>query len=80
MKRKRRRYVYDKKLKQKILLDAYNEPYYGLDEGDKSQSFSLSIPKSLMELVDKKRDGISRSRFIRKAIENELDVERRYKF
>jgi hypothetical protein len=78
-KKKRRKYRYDKKLKLKILLDPYNEPYYSLDEQDKVQAFSLALPKSLIKLVDRKRgDNISRSRFIRKAIENELNVERNY--
>lgn len=76
--KKRRKYRYDKKLKLKILLDPYDEPYYSLDEEDKVQAYSLSLPKSLIILVDKKRNGVSRSRFIRKAIENELNVERSY--
>jgi len=85
---KGRRYVFSKKYNKKILLDEFNEPFFGQEEDDKTIPVPISLPLSLVEELDIRLDmiknepdpklrneGITRSRFIRHLIEKELNLE-----
>ena len=56
-----------------ILLDEYGDSYYALADEDLTINVSVSLPESLVDIVDQKRGDISRSRFIRKIIEKEFN-------
>jgi len=85
---KGRRYAFSKKYNKKILLDEFNEPFFGQEEDDKTIPVPISLPLSLVEELDIRLDmiknepdpklrneGITRSRFIRHLIEKELNLE-----
>lgn len=71
--------IYSKKYNKKILT-IFGEPYYGLEPEDRCRILSISIPWSLDEFLEKhvKRTGISKSRYIRFLIEEDLNLEHIY--
>lgn len=76
-----RKYKYIPRLRIKYLVDEYNEPYYLHDPTDRVQIYSLSLPRSLMKKIDetRKNEGksVTRSRFVRKILEDELGITRK---
>ena len=75
-----RRYEYVPRLRFKYLKDEFGEPYYLHDPNDEVVNYSVSLPKSLMVLIDQERkkagNTVTRSRFIRKALEEKLGIKR----
>ncbi len=45
------------------------------DNLDRTQKLGITLPISLLQKIDNKRGDIPRSTFIRRAIENDLDVK-----
>lgn len=68
------------KLYNKKILTVYGEPYFGLEEDDRCRTLSVSIPWSLDDYITKHVDrlGISKSRYIRMLIEEDLNLEHIY--
>ena len=79
--------IYSKKYNKNILTifaetatRQHHEPYYGQEAEDKCRTLSVSIPWSLDEFLQRhvKRTGISKSRYIRFLIEEDLNLEHVY--
>jgi|SRR3982750_1530924 len=58
-----------------IAIDAFGNPFRALDEEDKTTVISITLPASLIKILDVKRKQIPRSRFLREMIEFCLDME-----
>jgi len=60
----------------KNILTVYGEPYYGLEPEDRCRTLSVSVPWSLDEAIAKhaERHGLTKSRYIRLCIENDLRI------
>ena len=69
-------YHYDKHAKKSYLVDNYGEPYYAQSREDRTRNIGISLPDSLLKLIDEKRGGVDRSRFIRNLLEESMNVER----
>lgn len=71
--------IYSNKYNKKILT-IFGEPYYALEAEDKCRTLSVSIPWSLDEFLEKhvKRIKMSKSRYIRFLIEEDLNLEHVY--
>lgn len=57
-------------------VDDFGNPYRALDEEDFVKIISITLPKSLIVILDKARGDIPRSRYLREMIEYSLSVER----
>lgn len=62
--------------KQWITVDDFGNPYRAIDEKDKVIIVALTLPKSLVKILDKTRGKIPRSRYVREMIEYNLNLER----
>ena len=69
-------YHYDKHKKKSYLVDTFGEPYYALSKEDRTKNVGVSLPLSLLKILDDERGPVSRSRFIRNKLEESLGVER----
>lgn len=58
-----------------IAIDDFGNPFRAFDEKDKAQIISITLPASLIEILDKKRKTIPRSRYLREMVEFCLDIE-----
>lgn len=69
--------VFKRHERKSVAVDNFGGKYFADDKDDYTKSLSITLPKSMVEIIDKKRkkDGITRSRFIRKIIEFSLDIE-----
>ena len=83
---KGRRKVYSKKYGT-ILLDEFGSAYYAHEESDKAVTVAIALPFSLLDELDHRlfhirthpdikvrKEGLSRSRYIRHLIEQDLSV------
>lgn len=59
-----------------VTVDDFGNPYRAVDEKDKVIIVALTLPKSLVKILDKKRGKIPRSRYVREMIEYNFDLER----
>lgn len=88
-----RKHRYSYKYQKKILLDEFNEPYFAHESDDISISVGLSLPASLVDSLDKKiekirsheninrrKEKLKRSRYIRQLIEKDLGLEYREEY
>ena len=71
--------MYSRRYNKKILT-VFGEPYYFLEEEDRCRTLSVSIPWSLDDILNKhiERVGVSKSRYIRMLIEEDLNLEHVY--
>lgn len=58
-----------------ITIDDFGNPYRATHEEDKVIIVSLTLPQSLVNVVDKQRGKIARSRYFREMIEYCMDLE-----
>lgn len=61
--------------KKSSTIDEFGNPYRAVDTEDKTEIISVTLPKSLIRILDDKRQGIARSRYLRTMIEFCLNVE-----
>ena len=61
--------------KRSSTIDEFGNPYRAVDSEDKTEIISVTLPKSLIKILDDKRKGIARSRYLRTMIEFCLNVE-----
>lgn len=85
-----RRYHYSEKYRKRILFDEFDEPYFAHEKDDNCFNVSVSLPLSLNEELEKKlekikshkdinkrKEKLTKSRYIRQLIEKDLGVEYR---
>jgi ribbon-helix-helix CopG family protein len=72
------RRVFNKSSKESRAIDKFGDSYFFTSSEDETISISITLPKSLVEEVNKycKKKGITRSRLIRKLIEYSLDLKK----
>ena len=71
------KYYYGVGRKRRVLyIDEFGDEYYASKPEDKTKTVSVSLPKSLLAIVDEDREDIARSRFLRHILEDVYDVER----
>lgn len=61
--------------RKSIPIDDFGNPLRANYDEDKTETISVSLPKSLVKILDNKRKKIPRSRYLREMIEYSLDVE-----
>jgi hypothetical protein len=85
-----RKYRYSDKYKKRVLLDEFDEPYFAHERDDNCFNVSVSLPQSLNEElekrierikshpnINKRKEKLTKSRYIRQLIEKDLKVEYR---
>lgn len=68
--------VFDRKQKKSNAIDQFGDNYFATSEEDYTISLSITLPASMIKMVDEYRKEVSRSRFIRKLIEYSLNLEK----
>ena len=63
------------KRKKNIAIDAFGNPYRAVSKENKTENISVTLPQSLIKILDKQRGKIKRSRYLREIIETALDVD-----
>ena len=84
---KGRKYQFSNQYGRKLLLDEYGEPYFAQERDDATIPVPISLPKSLLKELDarirtlrfepdikKRKEGLTRSRYIRALIEKDLEL------
>ena len=61
--------------KRSTTIDEFGNPYRAVDDSDKTDIISVTLPKSLIKILDEKRKDIARSRYLREMIEYCLNLE-----
>jgi hypothetical protein len=70
-----KKHVYSQKYGKKI-LKVFGQPYFGLEDIDKCGTITISLPYSIMDILDRytESEEISKSRYIRLLIEKDLGI------
>src|SRR5678815_2987828 len=70
--------IFSRSEKEATAVDKFGDTYFSNNPLDDTVSVSVTLPKSLLINVDEfcKKNGITRSRFIRKCLEYSLDLRK----
>jgi hypothetical protein len=68
------RRIFNKSAKESKAIDKFGDPYFYSNKDDETISISITLPKSLVEVVNEycMDKGVTRSRLIRKMLEYSL--------
>lgn len=69
--------VFKRHERKSVAVDNFGGKYFAEDKCDYTKALSITLPDSMIKIIDEKRkaDKVTRSRFIRKIIEYALDIE-----
>ena len=73
--------IFNRKKKKSNAVDQFGDNYFADTLDDYTTSLSITLPKSLVSIIDKHRNDVTRSRFIRKVLsycltnEDDKDLE-----
>jgi hypothetical protein len=72
------RRIFNKSSKESRAIDSFGDNYFYSDISDETKSISITLPKSLIEEVNKycEKKEITRSRLIRKVLEYSLNLKK----
>lgn len=68
--------VFNRKKKKSDAIDQFGDNYFATSKEDYTVSLSITLPNSMIKLIDECRNDVSRSRFIRKICQYSLDLEK----
>ena len=68
--------VFNRKKKKSDAIDQFGDNYFATNKEDYTVSLSITLPESMIKLIDESRKDVSRSRFIRKIVQYSLDLEK----
>lgn len=67
--------VFDRKKKKSDAIDQFGDNYFATNKEDYTISLCITLPESMIKLIDECRADVSRSRFIRKLVQYSLNLE-----
>jgi hypothetical protein len=72
------RRIFNKSSKESKSVDQFGDPYFYKSMDDETRSISITLPKSLIDEVNKycEKKNITRSRLLRKIIEYSLNLKK----
>jgi hypothetical protein len=68
--------VFNRKKKKSDAIDQFGDNYFATSKEDYTVSLSITLPNSMIKMIDECRNEVSRSRFIRKVVQYSLDLEK----